>query len=186
MPLTCFHFARGLLPASGASFFFFNNVTAPSQEGKTPHAKKNKKHSASKQIRPEPLKRSGCVQDPFSLHVNQMMQRHAQTRITSVLVPSSANSMYEPKNRVLTVVAASTKYIISYTDYLFVLFSVGFHSPIVENLQLLVYIYLPLLCSPPCSPDLQATGRCRTLNKNCHPGQLAAMKHLFCLTFPGT
>lgn len=34
---------------------------------------------------------------------------------------------------------------------------------------------------------LQATGgRSCTLNKNCHPGQLAAMKHLFCLAFPGT
>ena len=29
------------------------------------------KNSASKQIRPEPLKRSGGVQDPFPLHVNQ-------------------------------------------------------------------------------------------------------------------
>lgn len=36
MPLTCFHFARGLLPASGASFY---NVTAPSQERRLPMQK---------------------------------------------------------------------------------------------------------------------------------------------------
>ena len=56
-------------------------------------------------------------------------------------------------------------------------------------LLLLVYISPPPLFPPsplPTPPNLQATGRSCTLNKNCHPGQLAAMKHLFCLTFPGT
>lgn len=42
------------------------------------------KNSASKQIRPEPLKRSGYAQDPFSLHVSQMMRQQAQICITSV------------------------------------------------------------------------------------------------------
>lgn len=75
---------RGLL-------FFFYNVTAPSPEKRLPvQEKKRGKNSASKQIRPEPLKRSGCVQDPFSLRVNQMMRRHAQICITSVLVPFCA------------------------------------------------------------------------------------------------
>lgn len=155
------------------------------------------KNSASKQIRPEPLKRSGCVQDPFSLHVKQMMQQHAEICITSVLMPLSGNPMYEPKNRVriqiycimhllsLFIYSTLKLNMIFLIDYLYCFFFCRvciYPSSLWKSSTLLVYIPLPLLCSP----NLQATGRSCTLNKNCHPGQLAAMKHLFCLTFPGT
>lgn len=59
--------------------------------------------------------------------------------------------------------------------------SYGFLFP-MKIPHFVVYISLHLLCFL----NLQASGHSCTLNKNCHPGQLAAMKHLFCFTFPGT
>lgn len=104
-----FSFCPGAAASVGGFFFFslfffsffFYNVTAPSLEKRLPmQEKKRGKNSASKQIRPEPLKRSGCVQDPFSLRVNQMMRRRAQICITSVLVPFCARGpCARPKNR---------------------------------------------------------------------------------------
>lgn len=58
MPLTCFHFARGLLPASGAPFFTMWQLHLKRKDSLC-------KNSASKQIRPEPLKRSGWLRTHF-------------------------------------------------------------------------------------------------------------------------
>ena len=52
-----------------------------------------------------------------------------------------------------------------------------------ENIPATSTVPNPALPFPSLPQILQATGRSCTLNKNCHPGQLAAMKHLFCLTF---